>query len=131
MLYENTDQDIKITVCPIFINDHSEPEEQKFLWAFYVRVENLGSEPVQLVSRYWKIVDGLGHICEIQGEGVVGEQPFILPGQDFEYASSTPLSTPSGIMSGYYSMLKSSGEAFAVKTPVFSLDSPYHSKTLH
>ena len=83
---------------------------------------------MQLLTRHWKITDGLGRLQEVQGPGVVGEQPILRPGESFEYASGTPLSTPSGIMSGSYQMKAESGETFDAAVPAFSLDSPYEAQ---
>lgn len=137
-MYEHTDQKIKIVVCPVFLEDHSTPEENRFVWAYYVRIENLGEDPVQLRARHWKIVDSTGHTHEVDGEGVIGQQPVIAPGHGIEYASSAPLPTPSGMMSGHYTMRKLPQAEdeditadFTVNIPAFSLDSPFQSRTIH
>ncbi|MGH6945678.1 MAG: Co2+/Mg2+ efflux protein ApaG, partial [Geminicoccaceae bacterium] len=77
-----------------------------------------------LISRHWRITDGLGRTMEVRGEGVVGKQPVLAPGEVFEYTSGTPLATPSGIMVGSYLMVTSAGEEFEVAIPAFSLDAP-------
>ena len=95
---------------------------EAFEWAH--NATNTGSEPVQLMSRYWRIVDGRGRLHEVRGDGVVGEQPMLEPGERFEYTSGTPLATPTGIMAGTYQMLGADGLWFDVEIPAFSLDAP-------
>src|SRR5262249_51501201 len=92
---------------------------------YHVKIENMGSETVQLRSRYWRITDSKGEVHEVRGPGVVGEQPTLEPGDYFEYTSGTPLATPSGIMTGTYQMENERGEGFDIVIPPFSLDSPY------
>ncbi len=123
-MYETTTNDIKVTVSPYYLETHSEPERNRYLWAYHIVIENLGKIPVKLINRYWRITDEYGHTQEVSGEGVVGEQPHIKPGTSFEYASGTPLSTPSGIMGGHYEM-ESAGNVINVEVPSFSLDSPH------
>ncbi len=125
-----TDQ-IKVTVYPIFLDNQSDPDEYHFLWAYHVKIENLSDHVVQLRSRYWRIIDGFGRLQEVKGPGVVGEQPVLNPGDSFEYTSGTPLSTPSGIMDGYYMMETSKGDELMIKIPSFSLDSPFDRMNLH
>ena len=122
--YTQTTDMVRITVYPIYLETQSIPESHEFLWAYHVRIENLGDERFQLKKRYWKITDGFGRTQEIWGDGVVGEEPFLLPGEVFEYTSGTPLPTPSGIMVGFYVMEKENGDSFHAHVPTFSLDSP-------
>jgi len=97
-----------------------------------VKIENHGGEPVQLMRRTWRITDARGRTQQVQGAGVVGEQPLLEPGETFEYTSGTPLDTPSGFMMGTYHMLvPSSGETFDVAIPPFSLDSPHQAGRVH
>jgi ApaG protein len=124
-MYTETTRSIQVTVQPIYLEEQSAPEEQRFVWAYHVRIENLGAETVQLRTRHWRITDGLGRIQEVKGAGVVGEQPVLEPGGSFEYTSGTPLPTPSGFMVGTYQMETPSGERFDVVVPAFSLDSPH------
>ena len=86
---------------------------------------------MQLLTRHWKITDGRGQLHEVQGPGVVGEQPVLKPGESFEYTSGTPLSTPSGIMAGSYQMQAASGEMFDALVPAFSLDSPHEARRVN
>jgi len=125
-MYRETTEGITITVKPYYLEDQSEPDEQRFVWAYHVRIENNGQRTVQLRNRYWRITDSRGRIQEVRGAGVVGEQPVLRPGDSFEYTSGTPLPTPSGIMGGTYQMEASeTGERFDVTIPSFSLDSPH------
>ncbi|MEM7070660.1 MAG: Co2+/Mg2+ efflux protein ApaG [Pseudomonadota bacterium] len=123
-MYEETTQNIKITVKPYYLDSQSDPAEDRYIWAYHVVIENLGEESVKLINRYWRIIDEAGHIEEVHGAGVVGEQPSLKPGDVFEYASGTPLKTPSGIMGGHYEM-KSDKGLFNAIVPSFSLDSPF------
>ncbi len=124
-MYSATTREIKISVKTAYLEEQSAPTDSHFVWAYHIRIENLGRETVQLVSRYWRITDAKGEVHEVRGPGVVGEQPTLEPGDTFEYTSGTPLSTPSGIMTGKYQMENERGEKFDVQVPAFSLDSPY------
>ncbi len=130
-MYEQVTRKIRITVKPFYLDDQSSPEDDHFVFAYQVRIENQGGETVQLRNRYWQITDDHGRTQEVHGAGVVGEQPVLSPGETFEYTSGTPLSTPSGIMVGTYEMVTSSGERFDVAIPAFSLDSPFTEKRLN
>lgn len=124
-MYSETTRSITVTVKPVYLEDQSSPVENRYVWAYHVRIENRGRETVQLRRRYWKITDNRGQIQEVRGPGVVGEQPVLAPGESFEYTSGTPLPTPSGIMAGTYEMETKGGESFSVAIPAFSLDSPH------
>jgi len=124
--YSETTRGIRVSVRAFYLADQSEPERSHFVWAYRVAIANEGRETVQLLRRTWLITDGSGRTQQVQGEGVVGEQPVIEPGRGFEYTSGTPLQTPSGFMRGAYHMvLPATGEAFDVVIPAFSLDSPH------
>ena len=124
-MYSHTSQDIRITVEPYYLDDQSSPSDDHYVWAYHVKIENVGEATVQLINRYWRITDANGQIQEVRGSGVVGEQPVLDPGESFEYTSGTPLGTPSGIMVGTYEMETQAGERFDVEIPAFSLDSPH------
>lgn len=124
-LYQKTTRDVCISVDPVYLEDQSTPEENRYVWAYHVMIENKGSETVQLLTRHWRITDDAGNVHEIEGEGVVGEQPIMGPGDFFEYTSGTPLATPSGFMDGTYRMESETGCSFDVAIPAFSLDSPH------
>lgn len=130
-MYSATTREIRVDVEPIFLDDQSQPEAGQFVWAYRVHITNGGAETVQLLSRYWHITDALGRVQEVRGAGVVGEQPVIAPGKTFEYASGTPLGTPSGIMRGAYRVRAASGESFEIEIPAFSLDSPHEARRLN
>lgn len=124
-MYQATTRHITVTVQPFYLEDQSAPEESHYVWAYRVTIANEGSDTVTLQSRHWRITDGLGRRQEVNGPGVVGEQPVLGPGDSFEYTSGCPLSTPSGIMVGSYTMSTEAGEDFEVGIPAFSLDSPH------
>ena len=122
---------VRITVHPTYLEDQSSPSEDRFVWAYHVRIENRGTDTVRLRDRYWRITDARGRTQEVAGPGVVGEQPTLEPGQTYEYTSGTPLSTPSGIMSGHYGMERRDGTLFEATVPAFSLDSPHQPKRMN
>lgn len=130
-MYSQTTRSITVTVQPVYLDDQSSPTEGHYVWAYHVRIENAGGETVQLRTRHWRITDSYGRVQEVQGPGVVGEQPVLQPGQSFEYTSGTPLSAPSGIMVGAYQMETTQGERFDVAIPAFSLDSPHQEVRLN
>ncbi len=116
---------IKVTASPQYLDQHSEPDEDHFVWAYTIQLENTGDETVQLLNRHWKITDAHGLTQEVRGEGVIGEQPVLKPGEQFRYTSGTALGTSSGIMLGEYEMETPEGQRFHIEVPAFSLDSPY------
>ena len=124
-MYSETTRAITVTVEPIFLDDQSDPDQNRYVWAYSIRIDNRGDTTVQLRSRHWRITDAFGKIQEVRGPGVVGVEPVLNPGESFEYTSGTPLPTPSGIMVGSYRMVTASGDAFDVAIPAFSLDSPH------
>ena len=123
-MYSETTRAITVTVRPFYLEQHSSPDANRYVWAYHVKIENGGGETVQLRNRHWRITDSLGRLQEVRGPGVVGEQPVLKPGASFEYTSSCPLSTPSGFMVGDYEMETRDGENFLVRVPAFSLDLP-------
>lgn len=130
--YTATTRAIRVSVKTFFLPDQSKPAERKFFWAYQVRIENTGAETVQLLRRTWRITDGRGRTQQVHGDGVVGKQPVLGPGEVFEYTSGTPLDTPSGIMHGIFHMVVSpGGEAFDASVPAFSLDSPHQEMRFH
>ena len=130
-MYEAITRSISVSVEPIFLEDQSSPDEDHYVWAYQVKIRNKGLEAVQLLNRHWRITDARGQLQEVKGEGVVGEQPMLKPGEAFEYTSGTPLATPSGIMFGSYEMETKTGERFDIEIPAFSLDSPYQARQLN
>ncbi len=132
MEYTKTTRGIEVTVSPVYLEDQSEPDNNAWVWAYQVRIENRGNETVQLLRRTWTITDGRGRQQVVQGDGVIGVQPVLEPGESFEYTSGTPLETPSGIMMGQYHMIAVlSGERFDAEIPAFSLDCPAGSRQVH
>ena len=129
--YSATTRQILVTVSPTYLEDQSVPENSHFLWAYHVVIENRGPETVQLRSRRWRITNARGEVREVRGPGVVGEQPRLEPGDEFEYTSGVPLTTPSGMMTGSYRMETGHGESFDVEIPAFSLDSPHQPVNLN
>ena len=122
-MYVETTNDIEITVHPFYVPEQSDPEEPFFLFGYTVTIANRSPELVQLLARHWIITDGMSKVEEVRGDGVVGKQPVLEPGQSFEYTSACPLRTPTGNMRGTYQMLV--GERrFNVKIPLFFLRHP-------
>jgi ApaG protein len=130
-MYHATTRDISVDVIPIFLEDESDPDDNHFVWAYQVTITNNGGERVQLISRRWMITDAIGHHQDVRGEGVIGEQPVLDPGEEFEYTSGCPLTTASGIMVGSYLMENDEGESFDIAIPAFSLDSPYEAVSIN
>ncbi len=124
-MYRQVTRNIAISVRPVYLEDQSSPADNRFVWAYHVRIENGGEETVQLINRYWRITDAMGRVQEVRGPGVVGKQPTLEPGDSYEYSSGTPLGSPSGIMVGAYEMETADGSRFNAEIPAFSLDSPH------
>ncbi|KQN01607.1 Co2+/Mg2+ efflux protein ApaG [Sphingomonas sp. Leaf230] len=119
-----TTDGVTVRVSVSYLPEQSEPERDRWFWAYHIRLENEGTETVQLLTRHWVITDGRGARHSVEGEGVVGEQPVIEPGASFDYVSGCPLATPSGAMQGSYQMVREDGAVFAVEIPRFSLFAP-------
>ena len=130
-MFSKTTNNINVSVRSYYLEEQSEPDEQHYVWAYQVTINNIGQQTVQLKKRYWKITDSNGTNKEVRGAGVIGEQPVLRPGEKFEYTSGTPLSTPSGFMEGYYEMETKDGNKFDASIPLFSLDSPYISNQIN
>ncbi|MBU6375456.1 MAG: Co2+/Mg2+ efflux protein ApaG [Bdellovibrionales bacterium] len=121
-MYAEETQGVLIIAEPKFLEQESRPEESLYVFAYTITISNRSSETVQLVSRHWLITDGLGSTREVRGEGVIGQQPVIPPGEAFEYSSFSPIATPTGNMRGSYTMkLVSSGQTFNARIPLFFL----------
>ncbi|MEA2914110.1 MAG: ApaG protein [Bradyrhizobium sp.] len=123
-MYRAVTRQIEVTVEPDFLPERSSVAKSEYFWTYTIVITNTGAETVQLRTRHWIIIDATGHRHEFRGEGVVGEQPVLRPGERFEYTSGVPLRTASGIMTGRYQMVSESGEHFEIEVPTFSLDSP-------
>lgn len=122
--YVATTNNIQITVWPEYIDSKSSTIGDLFIWAYHVRIDNQSLEAIKLTNRYWRIIDEKGIVQEVNGEGVIGEQPTIAPNASYQYSSGVHLRYPSGIMLGRYQMQKPNLETFEVKIPTFSLDVP-------
>lgn len=131
MGYECETEGVRISVQPDYLEEESDPETGRFFWAYTVEIENRGAETVQLIARCWRITDAHGRTEVVRGEGVVGEQPVLKPGELFRYTSGAPLPTASGFMSGSYEMRRESGDRFEAAIPAFSLDSPFDRAAVH
>ncbi|MBO0345446.1 Co2+/Mg2+ efflux protein ApaG [Roseibium limicola] len=129
--YRAITQGITVSVEPFYLDEESRPEQGRYVWAYMVEIKNDTDTPVHLRSRHWIIMDGQGRVEEVQGPGVVGEEPVIEPGEAYEYSSGCPLRTPSGIMSGSYGMEREDGSSFDVTIPAFSLDLPDVARSLN
>lgn len=123
-MYVAVTHDIEVSVEPSYLAERSEPDENRYFWAYRITIANGSTMAVKLLSRYWHITDGVGRVEEVRGEGVVGDQPELSPGDSYQYTSGCPLSTPSGIMVGRYTMRGEGGQVFDIDIPAFSLDTP-------
>lgn len=130
-MVEAVTRDISVSVETRFLERDSDPEQQYFVWAYRITIENRGPETVQLMTRHWQITDAIGRMQEVRGDGVVGEQPVLAPGASYTYSSGTPLATASGFMRGSYRMRSEAGEQFDIEVPAFSLDSPHDAQPLN
>lgn len=119
---------IGVEVEPRYLEEQSQPEQDRYVFAYTVRVRNEGAAPARLLGRHWIITDAKGRTREVDGEGVVGEQPLIEPGQAFEYTSGAVLETDLGVMRGIYRMQADDGTRFEAPIPAFTLTVP---RTLH
>ncbi len=121
---DTTTNGIRVQVKAAFLPDRSSPRENHFHFAYQITISNTGTETAQLISRHWIITDADGDVQEVQGPGVVGEQPILEPGASFDYTSFCPLKTNVGTMEGTYQMLRANGEAFDARIAPFTLAVP-------
>lgn len=115
---------ITVRVAVNFLPEQSRIEAGKWFWVYHIRIENDSAQPVQLITRHWKITDGNGDVAIVDGEGVVGEQPLLAPGGSHDYVSGCPLGTPYGSMEGHYSFRRADGVRFDAAIPFFALAAP-------
>lgn len=115
---------IEIRVESNYVTKESMPEENRYVFSYTITIKNRGSEAAQLLTRHWIITDANGHTKEVHGDGVVGEQPHLQPGESFRYTSGAVLETPVGCMHGSYGMVDGQGESFNTEIPIFSLSKP-------
>ena len=125
---EHTDYALEISVATQFLDEQSDPDGERYVFAYTIRIRNLGRLPAQLLDRHWVITDGNGKIEEVRGEGVVGEQPRLEPCEQFTYTSGAVLETAVGTMQGSYHMSGDDGTEFDAPIPPFTLAVP---RTLH
>jgi ApaG protein len=124
-MYSRMTNSINVTVIPEYEEEQSMPSDNYHIWEYHIHIRNNRSETVQIISRQWVIIDDKGNMQQVSGQGVVGVQPVLHPGQEFEYSSSVHLNSPSGVMMGSYEILTKSGDALKVEIPTFSLDCPH------
>jgi len=122
---DTTTRGIRVQAQSFYDEVRSSPEESYYFFTYQVRISNIGTETAQLLSREWLITDGNGETQRVQGPGVVGEQPVLAPGEEFEYTSFCPLPTPVGAMQGAYLMVRPGGESFEARVAPFSLAVPH------
>jgi ApaG protein len=115
---------VKVDVSSVFVPEQSQPEQDQYVFAYTVTIRNVGAVPVKLLTRHWVITDGHGKVEEVRGEGVVGEQPHLAPGEAFRYTSGAVIETPVGSMHGSYQMLADDGREFDAPIAAFGLAQP-------
>ena len=125
---ETADYSLEIQIATQVLDEESVPEQDRYVFAYTIRIRNLGRLPAQLVARHWIITDGNGRTEEVHGDGVVGEQPRLEPGEQFTYTSGATLPTSVGTMEGRYDMVGDDGTRFDAPIPPFTLAAP---RTLH
>ena len=116
--------DFTVTVRTKYLAEQSKPDQDEYLFSYTIKIRNTGEVPAQLISRHWVITDANNRVQEVSGLGVVGHQPLLKPGEEFEYSSGTPLSTPQGSMHGEYFCVAEDGHRFEVNIPEFVLTLP-------
>jgi ApaG protein len=128
-MYEETTDGVRVRATPAYQPAESAPADGRYFWAYTIEILNLSARTVRLMNRYWRIVDANGGVHEVRGDGVVGKQPVLKPGEAFTYTSGCPLTAPSGMMGGHYGMVDVGNHMpFTVTVPTFALDSPQASK---
>ena len=115
---------ITVTAVPQYVADQSDPDAERYVFAYTITLENTGTVAAQLISRHWLITDGNSNVQEVRGLGVIGEQPLLRPGEKYEYTSGCQLDTPVGVMRGTYQMVAEDGTAFEAEIPAFTLSIP-------
>jgi len=121
---EQTQHKIRVDVDTSYLEDQSDPKERRYVFSYTITIRNEGNVPARLLTRHWIITDSNGKVQEVRGEGVVGEQPYLKPGQGFRYSSGAVLETPVGAMEGSYQMVADDGEQFDAPIAAFSLAMP-------
>ena len=121
---EETTHKIKVSVDTAFLESQSDSSDDRYVFAYTVTIQNDGEVPAKLLARHWVITDSNGKIQEVRGDGVVGEQPYLKPGEGFQYTSGTMLETPVGTMEGSYQMVTDDGTEFDAEIELFTLSAP-------
>ena len=116
---------VRVQVLSEYSPERSEPAHKQWFFLYTIEITNEGDEPVQLVSRHWIITDAEGHVEEVRGPGVIGQQPVLAPGESFTYTSGCPLTTPFGKMEGTYQMITANAVEFDAQIAPFTLSEPY------
>jgi len=115
---------LTVRVAVSYLPEQSAPDQSRWFWSYHIRIENDGDATVQLLERYWKIIDGRGNVHEVRGQGVVGEMPVVTRGESYDYVSGCPLDTPAGTISGHYIFVDEEGSRIVAEIPEFVLLSP-------
>lgn len=122
---KQNEHDTRVEVETLYIPEQSAPEQNRYVFSYTITIRNHGTHPARLLSRHWVITDANGRVEEVRGEGVVGEQPHLKPGDGFRYTSGTIIATPVGSMQGSYHMIADDGSEFDAPIPAFSLSIPH------
>lgn len=130
-LYEQRTDDIVVRVEPEYLAEQSNPSDSRFIWAYTVEIDNQSEHDLTVMGRFWQIADSRGQVQEVRGSGVVGETPIVKSGEVFRYTSGAPLTAPSGMMRGSYTVKDDQGESFDIAVPTFLLDSPHEGLILN
>ena len=130
-MYRSTTRNIEVAVEPFYLEERSDPADSRYVWGYRVTIANHSNDAIQVLARHWRITDARGHVEEVRGPGVVGEQPELDPGDSFQYTSGCPLRTSSGFMVGTYTVRAGEDEFFEIDIPAFSLDLPDTSRSLN
>ena len=125
---EKPDYNIEVSTQSFYLEEQSIPEQNRYVFAYTITIKNHGSIAAKLLTRHWVITDSNGKVEEVRGEGVVGEQPYLRPGEGFQYTSGAIIETPVGSMRGSYQMITDEGVSFDATIPAFTLSIP---RTLH
>lgn len=130
-LYEQRTENVIVRVEPEFLAEQSNPSDSRFIWAYTVEIDNQSGRDLTVIERFWQIADSRGQVHEVRGSGVVGERPVVKNGETFRYTSGAPLTAPSGMMRGSYTVKDDQGESFDIVVPTFLLDSPHEGLVLN
>lgn len=122
--YQATTAGVTVRVSVNYLAEQSDPARGRWFWAYHIRIENASEQTVQLLRRHWLITDGRGEAQHVRGDGVVGDQPILAPGESYDYVSGCPLPTSTGVMEGEYGMAGADGGSFTVDIPRFPLMAP-------